>query len=516
MNKIKDFDVTKAFQELEMTESYPIYESVDKDSFNLSDEEDVAELDSYLDDNAKADPIDLVVDLDADSEEDLKDDYVGKAILRCSVCQRDSFKDLDGIERDEDETEELVNIGEDCVFCGSDAGFKLLGVVAPIPTVDLSIEEIIEEPKEEIEEEVVEESLDTTNVETTNESVEEQVTESKESLNEKEERFNRLKAAAKKIRERRAALDKADESVKEPLEEEKFAKLKALTKGLDKKEVKESKEEDLEVTSINEESFSDLANKYVHRVYENVDNYENTNCTIDGDKVILEGKINFKSGKSRDTKFIFEADSIRNGKLTFVGLNESFSSAKKAFRIAGKLVEGKLEPETLVYNYRAKLNESKDSTRVFGRVMTSLKKINESNEADPWGKDAIREDRHDKEGCKEEEKKIEECDKVEEAITNVEVTTDDGATSSIETFSDKVEAKDSGDELEVTFDKQEEETLDDEPVVDADKELEQEFGVKDEEPKEVDNSLEDEEDADGVIVDLEDAEAEIEEEQPKE
>lgn len=69
-----------------------------------------------------------VVDLDAETEEEVQDSYIGKVILDCDVCHSKLFKDVDEVEVDEDT--QLANVGEECPFCSSNMGYKVVGQVA--------------------------------------------------------------------------------------------------------------------------------------------------------------------------------------------------------------------------------------------------------------------------------------------------------------------------------------------------------------------------------------------------
>lgn len=129
-------------------------------------------------------------------------------------------------------------------------------------------------------------------------------------------------------------------------------------------ECKEDCHKSFKLEDIDENNFNKLANDYLTEVYANVKEFKVTKGSVDSSKnqLVLEGLLTFKSGKEQNTKFVFEADTMtKRGKARFIGLNETFSTAKKAFVLQGKLEEGKLIPESLQYNYYAKnLNESKN------------------------------------------------------------------------------------------------------------------------------------------------------------
>ena len=122
--------------------------------------------------------------------------------------------------------------------------------------------------------------------------------------------------------------------------------------------------------------FDNMINQYLNEVYDNIDSYRTTDGTVDDEsnKILIEGIIKFKSGKETNTKFLFEAKNIDvNGRIKFVGLNESFSKSKSAFSLQGAVINNQLFCTRLDYDYRpliTSLNESaKDSMiRVTGKI----------------------------------------------------------------------------------------------------------------------------------------------------
>lgn len=137
----------------------------------------------------------------------------------------------------------------------------------------------------------------------------------------------------------------------------------------DKKEVAKEKEEkaiddadadkDYEEDEIDESLFDNLINKYCTRVYENVKDYKTTNGYLQEGKMILEGLLTYKSGKTTNTRFIFEKKMIKDNKVKYVGLNETFSKSKKAFALNCKVDNKKIISESLTYNYKVKVDDSK-------------------------------------------------------------------------------------------------------------------------------------------------------------
>ena len=122
-----------AFKSLDLLEDTE-FELTDKDSFE--------ELGDFIE-NEDGDVKDTtIVDLDAETEEEIKDSYVGDVILSCPVCRTNLFKATDEVTV-EDEAE-LCCVGDPCPICGQEDGFKIIGKVAPF-------EEVKDEEETEVE-----------------------------------------------------------------------------------------------------------------------------------------------------------------------------------------------------------------------------------------------------------------------------------------------------------------------------------------------------------------------------
>lgn len=98
---------------------------------------------------AKLDRIEKIVDLDADSPEDLLTSYVGKYIMQCPQCMTLFYKDKEDIVESEDDPS-TVNVNEVCQHCGNESGYTLVGKVGEAEA-EAPAEEPIEEPAEELD-----------------------------------------------------------------------------------------------------------------------------------------------------------------------------------------------------------------------------------------------------------------------------------------------------------------------------------------------------------------------------
>ena len=117
---------------------------------------------------------------------------------------------------------------------------------------------------------------------------------------------------------------------------------------------------------IDENLFDNLINKYCTKVYENVKEYKTTTGYTQDNNLVLEGLLTFKSGKTANTKFIFEKKMIKENQVKYVGLNESFSKGKKAFALNCKVENNKILAESLSYNYKVNVDNQKKA--VYGSV----------------------------------------------------------------------------------------------------------------------------------------------------
>ena len=105
--------ITEAFKRLSM---------LDEDVFDVTDD-GIQELKDFEDDNDVEDIVD-VIDPEAEDEEELEDTYVGKVILDCCVCHSKIYKNKDEVHLSEDET--IANEDEECPYCYSTDGFKVI------------------------------------------------------------------------------------------------------------------------------------------------------------------------------------------------------------------------------------------------------------------------------------------------------------------------------------------------------------------------------------------------------
>lgn len=338
-----------------LSEAFKKLDFLTEEDFSLYNNDSIDDMGQLLADPGT--PAQDVIDPEAETEDELQDTYIGKVILHCPVCNSMVYKNLEDIIKDD--AEELVNVGEECPYCYTSDGFKVIGIVSPF-----------EEGKDEED-----------NSETTEE------TEVEKSVNED---FEKVEVATE---DQKVTLDADDdgkltieaEPVKDT-EEEAEVLAPVPTEVADTiEETEESPwpedEVDYDVEDFDSDSFDELGEAYLKAVYENVSSYKTTDVSSQGNTLVVEGLIKFNSGKMKPTKFVFEAKTAtKNNKLRFIGENKNITRGRKAFTLTGTLNENKsFITERFNYNYMTK-NEAGKSTRIYGTLKTnSLTEAQEVN-----------------------------------------------------------------------------------------------------------------------------------------
>ena len=108
-----------------LTEAFQSLKELSEDVFDLS-ADGITALNDLVKDNENNDgEIENIIDPVATTEEELQDSYIGKVILDCSICQSKIYKDPSEVTIGEDG--ELANVGEECPYCQSSDGYKIIG-----------------------------------------------------------------------------------------------------------------------------------------------------------------------------------------------------------------------------------------------------------------------------------------------------------------------------------------------------------------------------------------------------
>jgi hypothetical protein len=109
-------------------------ESLLEDYYDVNDINDLSNAKDARDAEiakAKLARIEKIVDLNAESPEDLLMSYVGKIIVQCPQCMTLFYKDPEDVVEDENDPT-TVNVDEVCQHCGNESGYTLVGKVGEI------------------------------------------------------------------------------------------------------------------------------------------------------------------------------------------------------------------------------------------------------------------------------------------------------------------------------------------------------------------------------------------------
>ena len=87
-------------------------------------------------------------------------------------------------------------------------------------------------------------------------------------------------------------------------------------------------------------------------------------------KFIVEGIINFRSGTTKKTSFVFEGKTIsKTGRMKLLGENKEIGTGRNAFVLRAKYDNGKVMCESLTYNYNTK--DGNKQVNVYGKAKIS-------------------------------------------------------------------------------------------------------------------------------------------------
>ena len=140
-----------------------------EDDFDISvDVDKVDELRSFIEDDVDEIPEEEIVDVNAEDESELQDNYIGKVILECECCHSRVYKDIDDVVIDDESG--LANISEACPVCNNELGYTVIGKIEPFDSnkeikpedndSEIEVEDEAELPADDVEvEDEVEESL---------------------------------------------------------------------------------------------------------------------------------------------------------------------------------------------------------------------------------------------------------------------------------------------------------------------------------------------------------------------
>ena len=439
---------------MNLTEAFKVLDSLTEDTFDL-DQAGIAKLSDFEGDNFQDDTI-MVIDAKANTEDELKNSYVGKVILDCQVCHSKQYKDKEDVVLDDTHT--LANVGEECPYCYASDGFKVIGEVVEFPAefkkeygvneklmtskhikkaskksksikegiksdiysavakhFDYSVNsEFADLIADLVDRALLEEGDDID--ESITSAIDEGLIYNKDIWTVKEfyegaalddstyeELFNDMYSIISSIKDEDLEEKCLNEDIKdisittddthmsmsteengkvvvtsEPVEKESCEKCKEVIKPIsdETKDEIEAEDEvegeddmiDFDIDEFDEKSFDELGERYLKKVYENVNSFKCTNVSTKKDKLIVEGKVNFASGKVSPTRFVFEAcNATKDGRVSFVGHNKNITRGNKAFTLNGVVKNKNLIAESFKYNYMSKNPEGK-SSRIYGTI----------------------------------------------------------------------------------------------------------------------------------------------------
>lgn len=140
--------LTEAFKELKM---------LNEEDYNLNNKDEIEDMHDTVFNQLDDKSIDII-DPNAQSVDDLEDSYVGKVILDCDVCHSKIYKDPSEVVIDDESS--LANIDEECPYCYSTDGYKIIGEVASYDGASLEDEDDADEEDEDDEDEHDEDNED--------------------------------------------------------------------------------------------------------------------------------------------------------------------------------------------------------------------------------------------------------------------------------------------------------------------------------------------------------------------
>ncbi len=331
--------LSEAFTRLDLVE----------DAFDATDS-GMEELKNFIDSDTDVSNID-VIDVDAESEDDLEDSYTGKIVIECPVCKSKLYKSEDDITIDDEV--KLANVTEECPYCYTTGGFHIIGKIVPYTETDITVTKKDDETSDEDGDTVQD------NLKREKDDDEEELTESFDNLH--------------------IDLDNTEIDVKEKTPDpgaETIAPLDMGEKMSIEAESAENTSEDEggdETIDFDMEEIDDSADtmieSYLKESYDNVKSYKTIRPLLGEDKFILEGVIRFTDGTQQSTSFTFlPASGTQQGKVKFLGENLEVVPKKSAYMLEGFIKNKKLVCESLSYKYRAKDDATNKFKNVSGTV----------------------------------------------------------------------------------------------------------------------------------------------------
>lgn len=281
----------------ELANMYPVESArVNESLINLNDGEEVAKAKEVME-SSNEEKEEVIVDVDAETIDELKDSYVGNAILRCPICKTLIYKKPEDVIKGDGE---LYNVDEECPHCHEVKGFELVGQVAKLTD---------DKPKD--------------------------ISKEQETIGKEEPMVDEVSS---------------DEEAKEDA-----PKTSRFGEGLSKEVIFEDIDSSRFDKLVNQYLISTYSNVSGYETTQGGVDDSNNTIVLEGIIKYKSGK-----EKETKFQFEAKTIS-KNGKIRFRGINETFSKSRTAFSLFGRLDEENcLVCDSLKYSYGVKvLDESK-------------------------------------------------------------------------------------------------------------------------------------------------------------
>lgn len=421
--KVSNFDLSMAFKALDEIEPpkvsggimpqregrigrispAPLTESLIEDYYDVSSQSDLADAKALRDAEvakAKLARIEKIVDLDADSEDELQPSYVGKIIIQCPQCMTLFYKDKNDIVPS-DEDPNTVNVGEVCQHCGNDSGYMLIGKTEAVQPEELEGgidsgdgQELPQDEEPQGEEQGAEESKEEEPVDEEPKEEEPKDEEPKEGkapededqdyelpevpLDDEEPKEEKTgeDEESDEDRKKRESLTEApltedalsdlpmpelaDEVVgKNGLMDEKEFKTPVTPSEIDRYFAQDKAKgpapdpDEIEVDEFDEDSFDEALEPWLRDTYENVDHYKTVSVEEKGDRFIVEGAYSKGDGQPRTISLELKPTLCPNGKIKMEGYCKKLSKTGdgKMFEADCRADGKKLVTEGMAFSY---------------------------------------------------------------------------------------------------------------------------------------------------------------------
>ena len=124
-----------------------------EDDYSYSEDQQLELLNKAVSDDIDDIPEEEIIDVDAETCDDLQDNYIGKIIVECDCCHARLYKDPEDLVLGSSEDGvELFNIEEECPVCHTNSGFRVIGKIEQYSDDATKPEEPEEEHEEPTEE----------------------------------------------------------------------------------------------------------------------------------------------------------------------------------------------------------------------------------------------------------------------------------------------------------------------------------------------------------------------------